>query len=90
MAERYNTTLNRLEELKRKFAAAKQGRGNFSSKQHREYQSLLAAHNGFADDYDLQRCLKVIGYIESLVETDSATSTDLIRLQVLKDKILEY
>lgn len=90
MAERYNTSLNRLEELKNMWHAAKNGRGTFSAKQHREYQNLLAAHSGFADNYDLQKCLKVINYIEELHSTESATSDDLVRLQVLKEKILEY
>ena len=90
MAERFNVNENRLEYLRELFISAQKGDRHMSSKQHREYINLKAAYNGFAKDYDLQQTLKVISHIEELQLTDSATSADLIRLQVLKDKILEY
>ena len=90
MAERFNVNENRLEYLRELFISAQKGDKYMSSKQHREYINLKAAYNGFAKDYDLQQTLKVISHIEELQLTDSATSADLIRLQVLKDKILEY
>tara|TARA_R110002050_G_scaffold233644_1_gene369569 strand:+ start:6235 stop:6507 length:273 start_codon:yes stop_codon:yes gene_type:complete len=89
MAERFNIQENRLEHLRELFAQAKLGKKNMSAKQHREYQNLKAAYNGFSDDWDLQRTLRVIHHIESLQLTESATSADLIRLEVLKDKILD-
>lgn len=90
MGERYNTSLNRLEYLKELKGAAAMGKKKMSSKQHKEYLSLLAAHSGFSDGWDLQKTLKMISHIEMLHSTESATSADLIRLQVLKEKILDY
>lgn len=89
MAERFNVNQNRLEVLKELFIASREGRKKMSAKQHREYLNLKAAYNGFAEDFDLARTLRLISHIEELALTDSATSADLIRLEVLKDKILE-
>ena len=89
MAERFNVNQNRLEVLKELFIASREGKKKMSAKQHREYMNLKAAYNGFSEGFDLQKTLKVISHIESLRETDSATSADLIRLEVLKDKILD-
>lgn len=89
MAERFNVNENRLEYLRELFAQAKAGKRNMSAKQHREYQNLKAAYNGFSQGWDLQRILRVINHIEHLQTTETATSADLIRLEVLKDKILD-
>lgn len=89
MAERFNVSENRLEYLKELMADARAGKRSMSSKQHKEYLNLKAAYNGFSKDYTLQQTLKVISHIESLHSTQSATSADLIRLAVLKDKILD-
>ena len=89
MAERFNVNENRLEHLRELMADARIGKRKMSSKQHKEYINLKAAYNGFAKDYDLQQTLRVIDHIETLKLTESATSADLIRLAVLKDKILD-
>ena len=88
MAERFNVNENRLDYLRELKAAAVKGDRKMSSKQHKEYLSLKAAYSGFADNLSLQQILKMIAYIEELHATESATSTELIRLAVLKDKIL--
>ena len=90
MAERFNTNENRFEHLKRLMADAKSGKRNMSAKQHREYQNLKAAYNGFSKDFDLRTTLKVIAHIQELASTESATSSDLIRLEILTDKILGH
>jgi len=89
MAERFNVNENRLEHLRELMADAKLGKRTMSAKQHREYNNLKAAYNGFSEGWDLQRTLKVISHIEDLQSTESATSADLIRLEVLKAKILD-
>ncbi len=90
MAERYNTTHNRLEHLRQLKKDAAAGKKSMSSKQHKEYVNLRAAYDGFSDNFDLQKTLKVIKYIQELVQTESATDTDLIRLQILIEKIHEF
>ena len=81
--ERFNTTQNRLDFLNKK------GVSKMLSKEHKEWLSLKTAHSGFADEWDLQQCLKTINYLEILANTDSATSADLVRLEVLKYKVLD-
>ena len=89
MAERFNIQENRLDVLKQLKADAAMGKKRMSAKQHRELLDLTAAHNGFANEFDLQTTLRIIAHIEDLHLTESATSADLIRLEVLKDKILD-
>ena len=57
-----------------------------------KYEGLAEyfAYNGFAKDFDLRTTLKVISHIQELASTESATSSDLIRLEILKDKILGH
>lgn len=90
MAEnRINVNENRLAYLKELKADAALDKRKMSAKQHKELLSLSAALNGFCEDWDLQRTLRVIHHIESLELTQSATTADLIRLEVLKSKILD-
>ena len=90
MAERFNTSENRLDHLNQLMADAKAGTKKISAKQHRELLNLRAAYNGFAKDYDLQQTLRVISHLEEMKAGDCATSSDLIRLQILIDRILGH
>lgn len=90
MAERFNVSENRFEYLKQLMADAKAGKKKISAKQHRELLNLKAAYNGFSKDFDLQTTLRVISHLEDMKAGDAATSSDLIRLEILKDKILGH
>lgn len=90
MAERFNVSENRLDHLNQLMADAKAGTKKISAKQHRELLNLRAAYNGFSQDFDLQKTLKVISHLEDMKSGDCATSSDLIRLEILKDRILGH
>lgn len=90
MADRFNINTTRLEELKAKLANARRGNGRMSARQHTEMLNLMSASSAFEQELTLQQVLKQIQYIEQLKSTESATSADLMRLEVLKYKILAY
>ena len=86
MAERYNLGKQRLAKLKQ---LAKNPNGRITNKQHREMKLLECEADMISQDLDLQTTLKIISYIETLKETESATSGDLARLMVLKHNLLD-
>lgn len=85
MADRYNLQKQRLAKLQK---LAKMPNSTITSKQHREMQILRSTASMMEQEYDLKTTLFLIAHIEDLASTNSATSSDLARLMVLKEKIL--
>lgn len=83
--DRYNMQKQRLAKLQ---SLARNPNSGMTSKQHREMQILRSSHTMYEEEYSLQKMLKIIKYIEELKELNRATSSDLARLLVLKDKVL--
>jgi len=85
--DRYNTQRKRFEKLQE---LSVQKDTPMTSKQHREMQVLRSAFAIGDEQYSLQSMLKIIRHIEDLKSLNRATSSDLARLLVLKNKILDY
>lgn len=83
--DRYNTQKQRLKKL---LKIHKNPSVRMNSKQHKEMYILKSAHNMVEQDYSIETMHKMISYIEDLDKLDRATSSDIARLLVLKDKVL--
>ena len=83
--DRYNTQKQRLKKLLKMY---KDPSVRMSSKQHKEMHILKSAHSMAEQDYSMETMIKIIKHIEDLDKLDRATSSDLARLLVLKDKVL--
>lgn len=82
--DRYNTQRKRLEKLQE---LSRQKDTSMTSKQHREMQVLRSSFTMNDEEYSSQSMLKIVKYIEGLKSLDRATSSDLARLTVLKNKL---
>jgi len=85
--DRYNTQKQRLEKL---LSISGERDSRMTPKQRREMDILRSAFTMNDEERTLQCTLRIIKHIEELATTDSATDTDLARLFVLKQKILDY
>ena len=85
--DRYNAQRKRLEKLQE---LSRQKDTPMTSKQHREMQVLKSSFDMEQNNYSLQTILRIISHIEHLKSLNRATIGDLARLEVLKNKILDY
>lgn len=85
--DRYNTQKQRLIKLQK---LSKEQDSAMTSKQHREMQVLKSSFDMENSNYSLQTILRIIYHIENLKSLNRATVSDLARLDVLKNKILDY
>ncbi len=83
--DRYNMQKQRLAKLQ---SLARNPNSGMTSKQHREMQILRSSHTMYEEKYSLDKMQKIIKHIEDLDKLDRATSSDIARLLVLKDKVL--
>lgn len=83
--DRYNTQKQRLKKLLKMY---KDPSVRMNSKQHKEMYILKSAHNMTEQEYSMETMIKIINHIEGLDKLDRATSSDIARLLVLKDKVL--
>tara|TARA_R110002050_G_scaffold2236_1_gene13450 strand:- start:764 stop:1033 length:270 start_codon:yes stop_codon:yes gene_type:complete len=83
--DRYNMQKQRLKKLLKMY---KDPSVEINSKQHKEMHILKSAHKMVEENYSMETMQKIIKHIEDLDELDRATSSDIARLLVLKDKVL--
>ncbi len=82
--DRYNSQAQRLKRLQK---LSKQVDSKMTSKQHKEMQLLRASISIYNEDYSIDKMKSIISHIESLNEINRATTNDLARLEILKQKL---
>ena len=85
--DRYSSQKQRLDKL---LSLSKRIDSKITSKQYREMNVLKSAFAISECKMSLQSIFKTIRYIEELSMTDSATDSDLARLFILKERVLDY